>query len=125
MASAAGESYVKSFVQFHSMLEVFKNIYVNIYFVESYSYDKVMCSIKRDESIKYLCLPVWFEPVPFVCVLKWGRGSKTAVFYVLLGFRHIKVFSLADNIQMYLNYFIPSLFNFAHTCRSVAWQRLS
>ncbi len=78
MASAAGESlrYVKSFVQFHSMLELFRNIDVDIDFVESYSYDKVMCSVKRNESnvIKYLCLPVWFEPVPFVCVLKWGMG---------------------------------------------------
>lgn len=70
MASAAGESYVKSFV-FHSMLEIYKKKKkksVDIDFVASYSYGKVMCSIKRDESIQYLCLPVWFEPVPFVCV---------------------------------------------------------
>ncbi len=69
---------MKSYVQFHSMLELFRNIDVDIDLVESYSYDKVMCSVKRNESnvnvIKYLCLPVWFEPVPFVCVLKWGMG---------------------------------------------------
>lgn len=50
-----------------------------------------------------------------VCLrVKMGEGSITAILYSLLGFTHIKVISLVDNTQIYLNYFIPSLFIFAH-----------